>query len=200
MAVKSPLEKILDKHHVELGQLRTSSAGWFQEQVKAMTSNIGIRRPENLMRGDQADKSNKIFPGNMYMFIYDPKYKETLPYYDVFPLVFPFSEVKGGFYGINLHYLPYTLRAQLMGSLLELRDSTGTEKAKLRLSWAKLNAISKHKLIQPCVKHYLYPHVQTTFKKIDHSDWATAMLLPAEKFTKANVMQVWADSIRKVSK
>jgi len=198
MAVKSSLEKILDKHHVELGQLQSQSIGWFQGQVKSMVSNVGIRRPENLMRGDQAYKTGKIQPGNMYMFIYDPKHKETLPYYDIFPLVFPFKGVEGGFLGINLHYLPYFLRAQLMSSLMENKTPGLNEKTKLEISWAKLTALSKHALIKPCVKHYLYPHVQTPFKRIIAEDWATAMLLPAEKFQKQSSLQVWADSIKKI--
>ena len=43
---------------------------------------------------------------NMYLFHYDPKYKETLPLYDRFPLIFPFQNVEGGFMGINFHYSP----------------------------------------------------------------------------------------------
>jgi hypothetical protein len=49
--------------------------------------------------------TNRIITGEMYLFAYDPKTKEDLPYYDRFPLVFPFRKVKGGFYGINMHYL-----------------------------------------------------------------------------------------------
>jgi hypothetical protein len=40
--------------------------------------------------------------GSMQMFFYDPKTKETLPYYDTFPLVVVVGPAEGGFYGLNL--------------------------------------------------------------------------------------------------
>jgi hypothetical protein len=49
-------------------------------------------------------------------------------------------------------------------------------------------------LAEPCIKHYLLPHVKTAFKKIDSSDWATAMLLPVERFSKSTKENVWKDS------
>lgn len=198
MAVKSPLEQILDKNKVQLHQLQMASTGWFQSQVKSMAGVVN-KRPENLMRGDQALKSTSVKPGNLYMFIYNPKMRDTLPYYDTFPLVFPFSPLPDGFLGINLHYLPYTLRAQVMTALQTYRTAGPIdERTKLQLSWQKLQAMSKHKYIQPCVKHYLYSHVETPFKKVLAEDWATAMLLPVQQFKKANTAQVWAESIKRI--
>lgn len=198
MASKSALEQIFDKHPHEIGQLQNKSLIWFQAQVQALAG-VSTKRPESLMRGDQGMKSSKIIPGNMYMYIYDPKYKDILPYYDIFPLVFPFHEVTGGFYGINLHYLPYAMRGMLLGNLMQLKTSSiYDERTKLKLSWGLLQKISKFHLVEPCVKHYLYDHVRTPFKRISSEDWATAMLLPAEHFQKANKLQVWADSIKRI--
>jgi hypothetical protein len=39
-------------------------------------------------------------------------------------------------------------------------------------------------------------HVESPFRKIESKDWATAMLLPVEQFTKATREQVWTDSRR----
>ena len=52
--------------------------------------------------------------GRMNLFVYDPKYKKTLPFYDTFPLVLPLETIKGGFMGLNFHYLPYPLRFRLL--------------------------------------------------------------------------------------
>ena len=43
--------------------------------------------------------------GRLNLFFYDPKFKKTLPYYDTFPLVLPLEPIKGGFIGMNFHYL-----------------------------------------------------------------------------------------------
>jgi len=81
---------------------------------------------------------------------------------------------------------------------MELNTGMGTAGRQLNINWAKLSNISKHHLVKPCVKHYLYPHVMSPFKRIDQKDWATVMLLPAEKFEKQNMLQVWAESIKKI--
>lgn len=197
MATPSKLELILRKNRVELSNLQGKSKSWFDQQVRLMTS-IATRRPNTIMQGDNANKGTKVIPGHLYMFIYDPKHKETLPYYDTFPLVFPFKQVKGGFYGLNMHYLPYMLRAKLLDRLLEFRNNkTMDESTRLKFSWSMINGMSQFAPAQACVKHYLYSHVQSPFKAIHASDWATAMLLPVEQFQKASVAQVWRDSARK---
>ena len=42
------------------------------------------------------------FFGRLNMFIYDPKLKKKLPYYDTFPLVLPLENYNDGFLGIKL--------------------------------------------------------------------------------------------------
>ena len=47
----------------------------------------------------------RLSAGRMSMFFYDPKFKNRLPYYDTFPLVLPLETMRGGFIGLNFHYL-----------------------------------------------------------------------------------------------
>ena len=58
------------------------SREWFMNKAKTMR---GINR-ENLMQEDPLTRSSRRIIGSMQMFYYDPKHKETLPYYDRFPL------------------------------------------------------------------------------------------------------------------
>ena len=53
------------------------------------------------------------------MYFYDPKTKDTLPYYDRFPLTIMVGPAPKGFYGLNLHYLPLDIRARFLDSLLD---------------------------------------------------------------------------------
>jgi hypothetical protein len=130
------------------------------------------------------------------MFLYDPKGKADLPYYDVFPMVFPFKKVPGGFMGLNMHYLPYQARVQLLDRLMTFASDTKlNENTRIRYSWATINGVSKFKWAEPCIKHYPTNHVRSTFRKIDAPDWATAMLLPVEQFVGASKAKVWEDSI-----
>ena len=103
---------------IRAGQVpgRTQDARqWYRDQAKALPKKNQTDRLIRELRTDSNRRQDTRFLlGNMYLFAYDPKHKETLPYYDRFPLIFPINKAKGGFLGINLHYLPPPFRAKLM--------------------------------------------------------------------------------------
>lgn len=142
---------------------------------------------------------NRVVLGGMYLYYYRPKHIKTLPYYDRFPLIFPFRVVSGGFYGINMHYLGPVLRAKLMDALYNMTNNKQyDESTKLMLSYRILNSAAKFRWYKPCVKHYLNNHVQSKFYLIQPQYWDTALFLPLQKFVGAKQEQVWKDSRRKV--
>ena len=85
------------------------SREWFMERAKTLRAGRINRRA--LMKDELITMTNREKIGQMLMFFYDPKTKETLPYYDTFPLIIVVGPAPGGFYGLNLHYLPPVLRA-----------------------------------------------------------------------------------------
>jgi len=95
------------------------SREWFRQKAQRLTR---VNR-EKLLKDDQITQSNRQVVGNMYMFFYDPKTKDTLPYYDRFPLVIVVGPAEGGFYGLNLHYLPPVLRARFLDELLDVTNN-----------------------------------------------------------------------------
>ena len=165
---------------------------WYRDQVRRLGPNVSGSQ----LLG-QKQLTNRIVPGEMYLFMYDPKHKDTLPYYDVMPLVLPFSQVADGFLGINLHYLPYLARFNLLRDLSKLNTRPIDEKTKIDLSWRLLNASAKYQPATACVKHYLSNHIRTRFLKIIVSDWITAALLPVENFKNAKKEKVWQDTKQK---
>jgi hypothetical protein len=183
---------------VRQGQIpaRTQSArDWFRN--KARENRSAAAYPANLM--STSNKTDDIQVGHMYHFYYDPKFKKTLPYYDRFPLIFMVGPAEGGFYGINLHYLPPKLRAQLMDALYSVVSNKRYDEAtKLRVSYSILNSASKFRYFKPCFKHYLNDHVNSRFMKIDSAEWDIALFLPTERFEKAGKARVFADSRKMV--
>lgn len=148
---------------------------------------------KKLMREDPARLVSTISPGSMYMYIYDPKWKEELPFYDRFPLIFPFRVESDRFWGINLHYLPLRHRAILMDALYETSNNDRYDTStKLKFSYQTLNKAAKFKYFKPCVKQYLFSHMQSQFMYVHPSEWDVALFLPVEKFKKASKTQVWA--------
>lgn len=148
-----------------------------------------------LMTSDTDRLNTRIRVGNMYMFYYDPKHKDTLPYYDRFPLIFPYKKVKGGFMGLNLHYLPLDLRAKLMDALYEVTSNKRyNENTKLKINYSILESSSKFRFFKPCVKHYLSDHVRSKFLHVNASEWDIALFLPTQRFVGATKTEVWEDS------
>jgi hypothetical protein len=196
MATKTPtLIDVFERNKYNLDDVAKKSRTWFQQQVLLL--NRQRLTPNKVLNSDEQQLRSRVSPGFMYMFAYDPKYKDTLPYYDRFPLVLPYNTFKGGYIGLNLHYLPHQLRVRLLDNLMAFANNTKMdETTKLRYSWQLIDGASRYKLAQPCIKQYLVEHVRSPFRKIDSNDWATAMMLPVERFVGASNEQVWADSKR----
>ena len=160
------------------GHSPRDAASWYRKQAKTVSKGdtAGIMKNKNRMR-------TAIRPGSMYMYFYDPKHKKTLPFYDMFPLIFVVAKTKGGFYGLNLHYLPPRLRARLMDALYELSTDTRlNENTRLKLSYDILKAASKFKLFKPCFKKYLTKHLRSRFFYVFPAEWDIAMMLPTAKW------------------
>ena len=176
--------------------LNEEAMSWFKDIVKktraaafpAATGRADIMDERNT--GIQARKTI----GRLYLFQYKAKWKDILPYWDVWTLIFPFDFAANGFYGINLHYLPPNARIDLMLRLIKAQGGSGnlTEKYKLKLSY---NIITNYPPAKPCIKRYLFSHVQGRgFYGIKGEDWSYAASLPLQKFKGASETTVWGDS------
>lgn len=171
--------------------IENQSKTWFQQQVLLLAKKPIM--PGQLFK--QEKTTTNILPGNLYLFFYDPKYKEELPYYDRFPLVFPYRKIKDGFMGLNMHYLPPYWRVRLLQRLMDYANNQLLDNTtKLQYSWALINQVSKFDIAEVCIKHYLNGHVKSQFIQIKPSDWHTAMMLPTERFIKADKSEVWEDN------
>lgn len=163
--------------------------------------------PNRLMEKDRKRFTSTPMLGSMYLFHYEPKMKNTLPYYDRFPLIFPFSNARvtgnaassGGFYGINLHYLPIILRARLMDALFDtVNNEKLDESTRVRVSYRILTQSSRMRYFVPCVKHYLLSQMRSKFYTIYPNEWGTAVLLPLQRFVGASETKIWRESVARV--
>ncbi len=174
---------------------------WFRQAAVATTSiNSG-----RLLTADASRLVKRPMVGQMYMFKYDPKGKETLPYYDIFPLIFPFESTYSGtktpmsaqsFLGINMHYLPLLMRARLMDRLYDIStDKRFDDNTRLKISYSVLKGASKFQLFQPCIKRYLVSHLKSQFFQVHSNEWDLALFLPLQKFVGASMSQVHRESM-----
>lgn len=174
-----------------------NSVAWFQKQVREIVGNNKISSMQMLSQ-NQNNLTTTILPGRLYMFVYDPKHKETLPFYDKFPLILPFAKDTGSFKGLNFHYLPYAQRILLLDALIRVgqKGTKRSQNEELRLSWQVVNSAAKMRLAAPCVKMYLNGHVKSRFIEIPKDDWATAIMLPTHSFVGGSAEKIWTESTR----
>ena len=139
--------------------------------------------------------TSKMWLGKMYFFVYNPKHKMTLPYYDMFPLVLPVERYSDGFLGINFHYLAPKERAHLLDEIkIFVNDKTLSEKTRIMLTYDMLRGFTKFKRAKPCLKRYITMYMKTQFIPILPDEWGPAIFLPVENFKKMSKKAVWIES------
>jgi hypothetical protein len=199
MAINTPRTSFsFEKYHDKLSASgitahTDASRAWFFDRLKGL-SNIDRKK---LLKDQALNPMHRPLPGRMFMFFYDPKGREELPYYDRFPLVIMVGKAKGGFYGLNLHYLPNKLRAMFFDKLMSFTNNDKyDETTKFRLTYNMLSSASSLKYFAPCFKHYLFSHLRSVPVEVPASDWEIAVCLPTWKFVGADKTGVWKESLK----
>jgi len=170
----------------------TAARDWLRSKIKDLKPTR-----QALLNDKERLKTNTII-GRMYFYYYDPKLKDELPYYDRFPLVIPIERYQDGFLGLNLHYISPRQRIELLDALSDFAtNSKYDETTRLRLSWNKLKTVGRTFKAKPCVKRYLFKHVDSRFLEITADEWDIAALLPFQNFQGATANKVYNDSRNK---
>ena len=96
---------------------RNLSTEWYRKKI------VEFGKPNRTKLIQDGKRRASPFFGKLNMFFYDPKLKQKLPYYDIFPLVLPLKRYSDGFLGINFHYLPIPLRVRLLDKLTDYSNN-----------------------------------------------------------------------------
>ena len=169
------------------------SRDWFRKKAQSMRR---VNR-NKIMKEEPIKLVGKFQPGAMAMFFYNPKTKDKLPYYDSFPLTIVVDSAPGGFYGLNLHYLPPVLRAKFLDVLLDNTSNKAyDEKTRFAVNYNYLKRSARTKYFAPCFKHYLTDHVKSRFAIVPAPEWEIATFLPLADWQKSSGNKVYVDSRR----
>jgi hypothetical protein len=151
------------------------------------------------MADEPIEKKPRTIIGNMYMFFYDAKMRDTLPYWDAFPLIIAMGPAPKGIYGMNLHYLPIPLRAKFLDNLMDITNNNRfDETTKFEVSYQMMKSASKMRYFKPCFKHYLTSQIEGQFAYIPPPEWEIATFLPAAQWQKAGQSAAYRDSRRMI--
>lgn len=164
------------------------SREWFANKVRNMRN---INRNQ-LMKDESLELKDRQLVGSMNMFFYDPKTKDKLPFFDRFPLAIVVGPAEGGFYGLNLHYLPMNLRAKFLDALLDnMTNKKYDESTRFRLNYSMLQKASKLRYFKPCFKHYLTENLRSRFARVPSAEWEIATFLPTASWEKSSASNVY---------
>jgi len=168
------------------------SLNWFKKELASLKT---IPTRPKLLSDENFINRTRPLSGRMFMYKYIPKHKDTLPYYDMFPLIFLVEKAKGGFYGLNLHYLSPKYRAIFFDNLTDFANNEKyNQSTRLRLTYDFLSSSSKLRYFAPCFKHYLTDHVKSRIVEVPANHWETVLFLPTEQFKKNKANSVWTKS------
>lgn len=180
-------------------QLQTASRDsyrWLTKKIGELNNPTGIA---SIINREDSRRTETFSNGKLYFFYYDPKTKNDLPYYDRFPLVLVLDKQEDGFLGLNLHYLPMRYRVAFLDKLMDYAVVDGNKDIeRMRVSYDILSASRRYKEFKPCLKKYLYGHVQSKMLMVLPNEWDIAAFLPIQQFRKATANQVWQESLEEI--
>ena len=191
------MAKLLDRIKTSLAKegltpRTNASRAWLRAKVK------DLKPTSSALMRDKDRLKNTSMIGRMYFYVYDPKTKDTMPYYDRFPLVIPIERYNDGFLGLNLHYIHPKYRMILLDKLSDtMSNDTYDDKTKLKINYRYLAAASRIFEANPCIKRYLFTQIESRFLEITADEWDIAAMLPVESFVGATTSKVYADSRKK---
>lgn len=173
------------------------SIDWYRQKL----SSIVDRKIDPSQLFNQKNYPNKPRVGNIITFKYNPVGVETLPYYDMFPMVLVLKFVTGGFIGLNFHYLNPRQRAVFMDRLMQFQKySRATETVTINIKYEMLVNNLKLRYYKPCIKRYRTNNISKMVYTILPEEWEIAMFLPTENFVGKKKTNVWLESSKEIQK
>jgi hypothetical protein len=181
------------KTAAELQTMSRESMDWLMKKIATIRSPGSIA---DSIAAEKARHTNNFVIGGLYCYYYDPKTKDKLPYYDIFPLTLVLERYNDGFLGLNLHYLPLRYRLAFLSKLMDYASYDDKNNIqRLRISYDILRASKSLKEFKPCIKRYLTNQVRSKILAIQPNEWDVAAFLPVQDFKKAKTSAVWQESV-----
>ena len=192
------MAKIINTYKQELEdsgikKLSKESSEWFTAKMDELKTPINRRNLQSEVMALNGIKAPHI--GRMYMFFYVPKGIQTLPYYDMFPVVILLKIERDYFQGMNLHYLPLDLRQELLINLQErVNNRSYNKQTFLRITYDYLSGFRRFRAFKPCFKTYSLGNVRGRVVNVPSSEWEVVANLPCSQFRKKPEDLVHVDS------
>ena len=208
-------EEIIDKFKLKLGNYTLKShisrSPWLKSGRPASKA-IKWLFQEVLKQPDKY-RHNKMLlnQGNLYIFEYkNPKYADTLEYWDKYPLVLALGPVTTNLgirnIGFNLHLLPIKIRVQVLCLIFEFFKKLyryqifhNNENKPVNIKYYYIVDKLEKYSVKFAVRMYI-PTRQRQIVKFPYKEWHKAIFIPSRGYSRVRSVELlkkWRDYNRK---
>lgn len=194
------LKDVMAKRQVKKEQ--EISTEWLKAQLQNFTPYARKVKSSEVLSDKRYDPTTRMIAGQMFVYVYSAKYKDTLPFWDQFPLVIILKIESDHILGLNLHYLPPELRARFFDALLETLNTNNiiNERSRLILTYNLLKSASRYKYFKPCIKKYLTSNIKSKIVRIPQEEWVKTLFLNSASWQNAGQATVYKWSKDQINK
>jgi len=153
-----------------------------------------------LQRAGQLSIPSRLMNGQMVFFKYEPVSESFISrntYYDKFPLVLITDVYRGGFEGVNLHFVQPDLREFLFDAImrgLPTIKANDEWRTRLQVDYDRLNARKQFKFFKPCYRRYLWKGMKRRPVIVPFQLWEQMVTANTSRFSGARPVTVYRDT------
>jgi hypothetical protein len=177
-----------------------------QTLIEETTSALGatdqtyIRFAKMLQQEQKLSIPNRLFQGQLIFFKYKPvseAFVASNKYYDKYPLVLITEVYRGGFEGINLHFLDLDHRTFLFDAIMRNLPQIKSQeewRTRLLVDYDRLNASKRYKFFKPCYRRYLWKGMKFRPAVVPFEMWEDMVRAELHRFMKARAPTIHRES------
>lgn len=174
--------------------------------IEETTSMLGgtdqtyIQFVKMLQRAGQLSIPSRLMDGQMVFFKYEPMSQSFISrdtYYDKFPLVMITDVYRGGFEGVNLHFVQPDLRKFLFDAIMRGLPTVKANdewRTRLRVDYDRLNARRQFKFFKPCYRRYSWKGMKRRPVIVPFQLWEQMVEANISRFSGARPVTVYRDT------
>jgi len=185
---------------------KTELLALIEETTTALgaTDQLYIRFLQMVQQDQKLSLPTRLFQGQLIFFKYKPVSKSHISrntYYDSFPLVLVTNVYRGGFEGVNLHFLGDDFRKYLFDSVMrDLPTIKGSQewRSRLLIDYDRLAARKKFRFFKPCYRSYLWKGMKRRPVVVPFDMWEEMVNHSVGRFREAKPEIVYIHTRKKI--
>lgn len=188
-----------DKQKQELNELLQETTS-----VLGGTDQTYIQFLQFLQRNKMLSLPSRLIQGQMVFFKYKPVDESFISrntYYDSYPLVLVTGVYRGGFEGVNLHFVDSDYRQFLFDTImrgLPVMKSTQEWRNRILVDYDRLNSRRPMRYFKPAYRKYLWKGMKKRPVIIPFNMWEQMVQSNTSRFINAKPVTVFRESRKRI--